>query len=78
VLGQGRAWAVARIRSVLQRSPGQIQVLGVAVQVDGEEAQATVKLRGHFGANELWRTGFSFRLSKENGAWKVTSAEELR
>lgn len=72
------AWAVGRIRSVLQRSPGQVQVLGVAVQVDGEEAQATVKLRGHLGANELWRAGFDFRLRREDGGWKVTCAEELR
>ena len=72
------AWAVGRIRNALQRSPGQIQVLGVAVQVDGEAGRATVKLRGHLGANELWRAGFDFYLEKESDGWRITSAEELR
>jgi hypothetical protein len=70
------AWAVGRIRQALQRSPGQIEVLGCAVQVDGEEAQAALKLRGHLGANELWRIAFDFRLRKEAGAWKVISVDE--
>lgn len=71
------AWAVGRIRNALQRSPGQIEVLGIAVQVDGERAQATLTLRGHLGPNELWKAGFDFRLRKEAGAWKATSAEQL-
>lgn len=72
------AWAVERIRHMLQRSPGQIEVLGCAVQVDGETAQATINLRGYLMKNELWRAGFDLRLRKEDGAWKVVSAEELR
>ena len=73
-----RAWAEGRIRGALQRSPGQIEVLGCVVQVDGDAAQATLRLRGHLGKNDLWRAGFDFRLRREDGAWKVTSAEELR
>jgi hypothetical protein len=72
------AWAVGRIRGALQRSPGFIEVLGCAVQVDDEvNAGATLRLRGYVGKNELWRTAFSLRLRKEGGAWKVISAEQL-
>lgn len=73
------AWAVQRIRSALTRSPGFIEVLGCAVQVgDDGTAQATIRLRGYVGRNELWRAGFDLRLRKEEAGWKVTSAEELR
>ena len=73
------AWAVERIRGALTRSPGFIEVLGCAVQViDEETAQASIRLRGYVGKNELWRAGFDLRLRKEDGGWKVTSAEELK
>jgi len=73
------AWAAQRIRNALTRSPGFIEVLGCAVQVlDEESAQASIRLRGYVGKNELWRAGFDLRLRKEEGGWKVTSAEELR
>ena len=77
--GGDHAWAVQRIRGALTRSPGFVEVLGCAVQViDEEKAQASVRLRGYLGKNELWRAGFDLRLRKEKGGWKVTSAEELR
>jgi hypothetical protein len=72
------AWAVGRIRGTLTRSPGFIEVLGCAVQVEDESnAGATLRLRGYVGGNELWRTAFALRLRKEGGAWKVSSAETL-
>lgn len=70
------AWAEGRIRQALRQRPGQIEVLGCVVQVEGESARALVKLRGHLGANELWRISFDFRLSKEDGAWKISSVDE--
>jgi hypothetical protein len=70
------AWAVGRVRQALQRSPGQIEILGCAVQVDGEAAQATIKLRFHLGPNERGRIAFDFRLRKEEGAWKVVGSDE--
>lgn len=73
-----RAWAEGRIRGALPRSPGFIEVLGCAVQVaDAENADATIRLRGYVGKNELWKAAFALRLKKENGAWKVVSAEEI-
>jgi len=73
------AWAAQRVRERLTRSPGFIEVLGCAVQVtDEENAQATIRLRGYVGKNELWRAGFDLTLRKEEGGWKVTSAEELK
>ena len=70
------AWAVGRVRHALQRSPGQIEVLNCVVQVTGEEARASVQLRGHVGANELWRISIEFHLRKESGAWKVVATDE--
>jgi len=72
----GYAWAVERVRQALRQSPGQIEVLSCVVQVDGEAAQAMLKLRGHLGANELWRISFDFGLRKEDGAWKLSSVDE--
>lgn len=69
-------WAQRYVRDRLTRSPGQIEVLGVAVQVNGDEAAATVGLRGYVLKNELWRTALSLRLRRVEGAWKVDYAEE--
>ncbi len=70
------AWAEGRIRQALRQRPGQIEVLGCVVQVEGESARALFKLRGHIGANELWRISFDFHLRKEDGAWKISSVDE--
>lgn len=72
----GYDWAESRVRQALRRSPGQIEFVSCLVQVDGETARAVVKLRGHVGANELWRITFDFALRKEDGAWKVSSVDE--
>ena len=69
-------WAERYIRERLTRSPGEIEVLNVAVQVTGDEATAVVGLRGYVLKNELWRTALSLRLRRVEGEWKVTSAEE--
>jgi hypothetical protein len=66
-----------RIRSRLVRSPGFVEVTSFVAQVDGENATATVGVRGYAGRNELWKTAFSLRLRKEAGQWKVTGAEEV-
>lgn len=70
-------WAAGRVRGALTRSPGFIEVLGCAVEVeDGERARALLHLRGYVGKNELWRMSLDLRLRKESGEWKVTSAVE--
>lgn len=71
-----REWAERAIRERLTRSPGQIEVLSVVVQVSGDEATASIGLRGYVLRNELWRTVFSLRLRRENGAWKVVWADQ--
>jgi ketosteroid isomerase-like protein len=70
------AWAERYIRERLTRSPGQIEVLSVVVQVSGDDATATIGLRGYVFKNELWRTALSLRLRRAGGTWKVVSAEE--
>jgi hypothetical protein len=69
---------VRRIRSYIrpENQYGQVQVSS-AIQVQGEEADATARVRVGFGKNAP-ETLFRVKLRKENGAWKVTSAEEVR
>jgi hypothetical protein len=66
---------VRKIRqAVAQRLPGARKE-GAAIQVSGDDADANVKVI--VGLGQLRREfGLSLKLRKENGVWKVTSAEE--
>jgi len=61
-------------QAVSQRiSPARMD--GAAIQVSGEEAEASVKII--IGALQLRREiGLHLKLKKQNGEWKVTSADE--
>lgn len=66
---------VRKIRqAVAQRLPGARKE-GAAIQVSGDDADANVKVIA--GLGQLRREfGLRLKLRKENGVWKVTSAEE--
>ena len=73
---QTRDQIIKRIRwGVSQRiSPAKMD--GAAIQVDGEDADASVRVV--VGALRYTREfALRFHLKKESGAWKVTSAEEI-
>lgn len=70
------AWAEGRVRQALKQPRGLIEVLSCVVQVEGETARTMLKLRGHIGANELWRISFDFSLRKEDGVWRISSVDE--
>jgi hypothetical protein len=72
------AWAVERIRGVLKQPVGQLSVSPGGITVEGDEASARVGLRASAGPREMGRTSFDFRFRRENGVWKVISAEEIR
>ncbi len=72
------AWAVERVRGVLRQPVGQLTVSPGGITVEGDEASARVGLKASAGPREIGRTSFEFTFRKENGAWKVFSAEELR
>jgi len=61
-------------QAVSQRiSPARMD--GAAIQVSGEEAEASVKII--IGALQLrLEIGLHLKLKKQNGEWKVTSADE--
>ena len=66
---------VRKIRqAVAQRLPGARKE-GAAIQVAGDDADTNVKVI--VGRGQLTREfGLRLKLRKENGVWKVTSAEE--
>ncbi len=66
---------VRKIRqAVAQRLPGARKE-GAAIQVSGDDADANVKVI--VGLGQLRREfGLKLHLRKEDGVWKVTSAEE--
>ncbi len=66
---------VRKIRQAVgQRLPGARKE-GAAIQVSGDDAEANVKVI--VGLGQLRREfGLKLKLRKENGVWKVTSAEE--
>lgn len=61
-------------QAVAQRLPGARKE-GAAIQVSGEDAEANVKVI--VGLGQLKREfALKLQLRKENGVWKVTSAED--
>ncbi len=72
---QTREQIIRRIRQAVQQRISPATMDGAAIQVDGDEAAANVRVV--VGAPQL-RREFALRLhlKKESGAWKVTSAEE--
>ena len=78
--GQDYQAAVLRIRREISpaRNLGQIKIQGVSIQVNGPEASVQLRVRAQAGPYALGEMGFSLKLRKEPGGWKVTSAEEIR
>lgn len=67
---------VRRIRQAVAQRISPARMDGAAIQVSGDDADANVKVI--VGAMQLKREfGLRLKLKKENGEWKVTSAEEV-
>lgn len=76
---EGYDEAAERIRREIKRlGGGQVELLGAAVTVDGETAQANFRVRARAGPYGLGEFGMRLKLSKEASGWKVTAAEEVR
>ena len=72
---QTRDQIVHRIRWAVSQRISPAKMDGAAIQVDGEDADASVRVV--VGALKYTREfALRFHLKKENGSWKVTSAEE--
>jgi hypothetical protein len=73
---QTREQILHRIRWAVSQRISPAKMDGAAIQVDGEDADASVRVV--VGALKYTRE-FALRLhlKKESGAWKITSAEEL-
>lgn len=66
-----------RIRAAVGQRIGPAKMEGAAIQVSGDDADASARVI--VGALQFRRSfGLRLKLRKENGAWKVTSAEEAR
>jgi hypothetical protein len=66
---------VRKIRQAVNQRITPAKLGGAAIQVSGEDADAHVKVV--IGALQLRREfGLTLKLRKENGVWKVTSAED--
>lgn len=66
---------VRKIRQAVNQRISPARMDGAAIQVSGEDAEASVKVI--IGALQLRREfGLRLKLRKENGEWKVTSADE--
>ena len=67
---------VKRIRMAVAQRISPAKMDGAAIQVSGDDAEANVKVI--VGALQLRREfGLRLKLKKEQGQWKVTSAEEV-
>lgn len=66
---------IRRIRQAVNQRISPAKLEGAAIQVSGDEAEASAKVV--VGALQLRREfGLRLKLRKENGEWKVTSADE--
>jgi hypothetical protein len=66
---------VRRIRGAVSQRISPAKMEGAAIQVSGDDADASVRVI--VGALQLRRSfGLKLSLKKENGTWKVTSAEQ--
>jgi len=66
---------VRRIRAVVSQRITPAKMDGAAIQVSGNDADASVRVV--IGALQLRRSfGLKLSLKKEEGVWKVTSAEQ--
>jgi hypothetical protein len=66
---------VRRIRAAVSQRISPAKMDGAAIQVSGDDADASVRVV--VGALQLRRSfGLKLSLKKENGVWKVTSAEQ--
>ena len=71
-----REGIVRKIRTAVSQRITPARMEGAAIQVSGDDADANVRVI--IGALQLKREfGLRLKLKKENGAWKVTSAEEV-
>ena len=68
---------VRRIRLAVSQRISPARLAGPAIQVSGEDADASVLVIVGFG-QATQEFGLRLKLRKENGVWKVTSAEESR
>jgi hypothetical protein len=67
---------VKRIRHAVSQRITPARMQGAAIQVSGDDAEANVKVI--VGALQLRQEfGLRLKLKKEQGQWKVTSAEEV-
>lgn len=75
--GETRDDILRRIRGAVQQRISPAKLEGAAIQVSGDDADASVRVI--VGALQFRRSfGLRLKLRKEEGAWKVTSAEEAR
>ena len=71
-----REGIVRRIRHAVDQRISPARMAGPAIQVSGDDADVSVRVI--VGALQFQREfGLRLKLKKENGAWKVTSAEEV-
>jgi hypothetical protein len=70
--------AVKRIHQALAQRVGVVELVGSAIEVIGAEAGATARVRVTAGPRVLREFALKLKLRKEEGGWRVTSAEELR
>ena len=74
---QTREDIIRRIRGAVQQKISPAKLEGAAIQVSGDDADASVRVI--IGVLQFRRSfGLRFKLRKESGAWKVTSAEEAQ
>jgi len=73
---QTREQILHRIRWAVSQRISPAKMDGAAIQVDGEDADANVRVV--VGALKYTREfALRFHLKKESGAWKITSADEI-
>ncbi len=75
---EDRAAAEVRIRRALAQQLGQVEVVGAAIQVSGDQAEATCGIRLHALGRELGRFSLRLKLKREPEGWRVVSADENR
>ena len=68
----------ARIRRQIGEVKGMKIELGVASQIQKEEADVTLNVRVHAAMREIGRTGYVLKIRRSAGEWRIARVEEVK
>ncbi len=68
----------ARIRREIGQVKGTHIHLGLAAQVEGDEADVSLQVGVHAAMHDLGSTGYKLRVKRIGGEWRIAKVDEVR